>query len=289
MTKILSEEELIERSINKKFRKTVWNPFIEAVKKYSLIEENDKIAVCISGGKDSALLAKLMQMLQRYSEKPFSLEYIVMDPGYIPENRQKILDNAKKLGIDIKIFESDIFDSVKNVEKSPCYLCAKMRRGYLYEFARSLGCNKIALGHHLDDVVETTVMAMFYGSQLQAMPPKLISTSHEGMELIRPLYTVEERAICAWRDYNGLSFLQCACRFTERSSEHEGLSKRSETKRLIESLKKDNPLIVKNIYNSLHNVCLDTFCGYKKGEKKYGFNEIYAERKNGHNKNEEEN
>ena len=275
MKRTFSEAELIERSINKKFRKTVWNPFIEAVKKYRLIEENDKIAVCISGGKDSLLLAKLMQMLHRFSEIPFSLEYIVMDPGYIPENRQKILDNAKKLGIDIKIFESNIFDSVVNVEKSPCYLCARMRRGYLYEFARSLGCNKIALGHHLDDVVETTVMAMFYGAQLQGMLPKLRSTNHEGMELIRPLYTVEESDICAWRDYNGLSFLQCACRFTEKAETDEHLSKRSETKKLLASLKKENPLIIKNIYNSLHNVCLDTFCGYKQGGEKHEFNEIY--------------
>ena len=279
MSKVFSEKELIERSINKKFRKTVWNPFIEAVKKYSLIEENDKIAVCISGGKDSALLAKLMQMLHRFSEIPFSLEYIVMDPGYIPENRQKILDNMEKLGIEVKIFDSDIFNSVSMVEKSPCYLCARMRRGYLYEFARSLGCNRIALGHHLDDVVETTVMAMFYGAQLQGMLPKLRSTNHEGMELIRPLYTVEESAIRAWRDYNGLSFLQCACRFTEAAEEDEHLSKRSETKKLIETLKKDNPLIVRNIYNALHNVCLDTFCGYKQGGKKYEFNEIYNKQK----------
>lgn len=279
MSKIFSKEELIERSINKKFRKTVWNPFIESVKKYSLIEDNDKIAVCISGGKDSALLAKLMQMLHRFSEIPFSLEYIVMDPGYIPENRQKILDNMETLGIEAKIFDSDIFDSVSTVEKSPCYLCARMRRGYLYEFARSLGCNKIALGHHLDDVVETTVMAMFYGAQLQGMLPKLRSTNHEGMELIRPLYTVEESAIRAWRDYNELSFLQCACRFTEAAHEDEHLSKRSETKKLIETLKKDNPLIVRNIYNALHNVCLDTFCGYKQGGEKHEFNEIYNKQK----------
>ena len=279
MGKNFSEQELIERSINKKFRKTVWNPFIESVKKYLLIEENDKVAVCISGGKDSMLLAKLMQMLHRFSDVPFSVEYIVMDPGYRTENRQKILDNAKRLGIELKMFESDIFSSVSGVEKSPCYLCARMRRGYLYEFARSLGCNKIALGHHLDDVVETTVMAMFYGAQLQAMPPKLRSTSHEGMELIRPLYTVEESAICAWRDYNGLSFLQCACRFTEKAETDEHLSKRSETKKLLNELKKENPLIIRNIYNALHNVCLDTFCGYKSGDIKHEFNEIYKNKK----------
>ena len=279
MVKNLSSSELIERSINKKFRKTIWNPFIESVKKYQLIEENDKIAVCISGGKDSALLAKLMQMLHRFSEIPFSIEYIVMDPGYLPKNRKKILDNADALGIEVKIFDSNIFDSVSGIEKSPCYLCARMRRGYLYEFARSLGCNKIALGHHLDDVVETTVMAMFYGAQLQGMLPKLLSTSHKGMELIRPLYTVEESAICAWRDYNGLSFLQCACRFTEKAETDEHLSKRSETKRLLATLKKDNPLIIRNIYNAIHNVCLDTFCGYKQGEQKHEFNEIFKKRK----------
>ncbi len=278
MNKRFSEKELIERSINKKFRKTIWNPFIESVKKYSLIEKNDRIAVCISGGKDSSLLALLMKMLHRFSEIPFSLEFIVMDPGYIPENRKKILDNAEKLGIEIKIFDSDIFNFVSTVKKSPCYLCARMRRGYLYEYARSLGCNKIALGHHLDDVVETTVMAMFYGSQLQGMPPKLQSTNHPGMELIRPLYRVEESAICAWRDYNGLLFLQCACRFTEKSSINETLSKRSEIKKLLAELKTKNPLIIQNIYNALHNVCLDTFCGYKHYGHKYEFNEIYRKK-----------
>ena len=279
MGKILSKQELIEQSINKKFRKTVWNPFIEAVKKYNLVENGDKIAVCISGGKDSVLLAKLMQMLHRYSEVPFSLEYIVMNPGYVPENLEKILYNAELLGIDVKVFDSDIFDSVSNVEKSPCYLCARMRRGYLYEFASSLGCNKIALGHHLDDVIETTVMAMFYGAQLQGMPPKLRSTNHEGMELIRPLYMVGEDAICAWRDYNGLSFLRCACRFTEKAEQDEHLSKRSEVKALIKALKKDNPLVSRNIYNALHNVCLDTFPGYKADGEKYDFNTIYGKKK----------
>ena len=272
--------EKIEQSINKKFRKTIWNPFIESVKRYRLIEENDRIAVCISGGKDSLLLALLMKMLKRYSDFPFHLEYIVMDPGYLPENRQKILDNAALLGIDVKIFDTDIFNSVENVKNSPCYLCARMRRGYLYEFAASLGCTKIALGHHLDDVIETTVMAMFYGAQLQGMLPKLRSTNHKGMELIRPLYTVEEEAIIAWRDYNQLSFLQCACRFTEKAEQDERLSKRHETKMLIKSLKKDNPLIKMNIFNALHNVCLDTFCEYKSDGVKHGFNEIYDKNKN---------
>lgn len=275
MKKELSITEKIEQSIHKKYRKTIWNPFIESVKRYKLIEENDRIAVCISGGKDSLLLAVLMKMLQRYSEFPFDLEFIVMDPGYLPENRQKILENASLLGIDIKIFDTDIFNSVENVKNSPCYLCARMRRGYLYEFAQSLGCNKIALGHHLDDVIETTVMAMFYGAQLQGMLPKLRSTNHEGMQLIRPLYMVEEDAIISWRDYNGLSFLQCACRFTEKADQDEKISKRHETKMLIKSLKKDNPLIKMNIFNALHNVCLDTFCEYKSDGIKHCFNDIF--------------
>lgn len=275
MKKELSSAETIERSINKKFRKTIWNPFITSVKRYNLIEENDRIAVCISGGKDSALLAKLMQMLCKYSDFPFSLEYIVMDPGYIPENRKKIEENAALLGIDVKIFDTDIFDSVVNVKSSPCYLCARMRRGYLYEFAQSLGCNKIALGHHFDDVVETTVMAMFYGAQLQGMLPKLRSTNHPGMQLIRPLYSVEEDAICAWRDHNSLSFLQCACRFTEAASENEHVSKRLEVKNLLKSLKKNDPMICKNIFSAIHNVCLDTFCEYKSGGIRYDFNTVF--------------
>lgn len=275
MSKELSEALKIEQSINKKFRKTIWSQFVTAVKRYKLIEENDKIAVCISGGKDSMLLAKLMQMLQRYSDFPFGLEYIVMDPGYVKENRKKIETNSKLLGIDIRTFENDIFGSVVSVKNSPCYLCARMRRGYLYEYAKSLGCNKIALGHHFDDVIETTVMAMFYGAQLQAMPPKLRSTSHPGMQLIRPLYMVSEDDICAWRDHNGLSFLRCACRFTEMADIEEGYSKRLEVKNLLRSLKKDNPLIRMNIFNSIYNVCLDTFCEYKSGGVHYDFNEIF--------------
>ena len=275
MKKELTQKEQITYSINKKFRKTIWNPFIESVKTYKLICDGDKIAVCISGGKDSLLMAKLMQMLQKYSEIPFELEYIVMDPGYLPENRQKIIANAELLDIDIKIFDSDIFSSVENVKNSPCYLCARMRRGYLYVFAQSLGCNKIALGHHFDDVIETTVMAMFHGAQLQGMLPKLRSTNHPGMQLIRPLYMVSEEAICAWRDYNGLEFLQCACRFTEGVANESISSKRAETKKLLAELKKENPLICQNIFNSLHNVCLDTFCGYKTDGVRYDFNTIF--------------
>ena len=271
----LTKTQQIEKSLNKRFRKTIWSQFVTAVKRYRLIEENDKIAVCISGGKDSALLAKLMQMLERYSDFPFETEYIVMDPGYLPENRRRILENAALLGIDIKIFNTDIFDSVSSVKSSPCYLCARMRRGHLYEYAKSLGCNKIALGHHFDDVVETTVMAMFYGAQLQCMPPKLRSTSHPGMQLIRPLYMVSEADICAWRDANELTFLQCACRFTEQAEQEEMLSKRLVVKNLLRELKKENPMIAQNIFNSLHNVSLDTFCGYKSNGIRNTFNDIF--------------
>ena len=252
-----------------------WNPFVSAVKKYSLINPGDRIAVCVSGGKDSLLLAKLMQMLHRYSDFPFEVVNIALDPGYTEINLEKIKTNASLLGLELKIFNADIFGFVSTVEKSPCYLCARMRRGYLYEFAAGEGCNKIALGHHLDDVVETTVMAMFYGAQLQAMPPKLKSTSHPGMQLIRPLFCVSEKDICSWRDYNGLSFLQCACRFTEKSEYFENISKRKEVKLLLGNLEKDNPLIYSNILNSIHNVCLDTFCGYKSGGVRHGFNEIF--------------
>lgn len=279
MSKTLTVTEQIERSINKKYRKSIWNPFVEAVKSYRLIEENDKIAVCISGGKDSLLLAVLIKLLKRYSEFPFEVENIVMDPGYLPQNREKILKNAELLGLDIKLFDSDIFCSVENIKSSPCYVCARMRRGYLYEFASSLGCNKIALGHHLNDVIETTVMSMLYGSQLQGMPPKLRSTSHIGMQLIRPLYCVEEDAICSWRDYNGLDFLQCACRFTENAASNEKLSKRQEVKALLKALKKDNPNVYHNIFRSIHNVCIDTLCEYKTGGVKYAFNEIFEENK----------
>ncbi len=272
MARILSECEKVERSINKKYRKEIWNAFIAAVKRYELVLEGDKIAVCISGGKDSMLLAKLMQMLQRYSDVPFELEFLVMDPGYNRRNRELIEHNAKLLEIPVTIFESDIFDVTNKVSGYPCYLCAKMRRGHLYSKAKELGCNKIALGHHYSDVIETTVMAMFYGAQLQGMMPKLHSTNYEGMELIRPLYCVNERDIISWRNYNNLEFLQCACRFTEAYTNSEdgiGASKRQEVKHLIAELKKTNPNIEKSIFNSIHCVHLDTFPGYKtKGERK---------------------
>ena len=270
-----------ERSIHKKFRKELWAPFINAVKQYELIQEGDRIAVCISGGKDSMLMAKLLQMLQRISEVPFSLVYLVMDPGYNELNRKKIEDNADLLHIPVTIFETDIFEVANNSDKSPCYLCARMRRGNLYAKAKELGCNKIALGHHFNDVIETTVMAMFYGSQLQAMLPKLHSTNFEGMSLIRPLYCVKEEAIIAWKQYNDLEFIQCACRFTENCTICDnggGGSKRQEIKNLIRRLKRDNPDIDRSIFNSIHAVCLDTFPAYKENGAEHSFLEKYNAR-----------
>lgn len=270
---------LVERSIVKKYRKTIWGPFIGAVKKYELIQSGDKIAVCISGGKDSMLLAKLMQMLQRYSDFPFELVFLVMDPGYNEMNRKKIESNAQLLDIPITVFETNIFDVAYKTKTSPCYLCAKMRRGHLYSEAQKLGCNKIALGHHMSDVIETTVMAMFYGAQLQGMMPKLHSKNFPGMELIRPLYCTLERDIISWVNYNHLSFLQCACRFTEKSEaggdKETNISKRQETKQLIERLRKTNPNIEISIFNSIHSVCLDTMVGYKSGDVSHFFLDTY--------------
>ena len=278
MKKDLEPYHLVECSIQTKFRKGLWKPFIAAVKRYALISPGDRIAVCISGGKDSMLMAKLMQMLQQYSETPFDLVYLVMDPGYNALNRQKIVSNAALLHIPITVFESNIFEVANSAEHSPCYLCAKMRRGTLYAKARELGCNKIALGHHFSDVIETTVMAMFYGGQLQAMLPKLHSTNFDGMELIRPLYCVHEDDIIAWKRYNDLEFIQCACRFTENCTACDnggGGSKRQEIKTLIRRLKRDNPNIEKSIFRSIHTICLDTFPGYKQGGAAHSFLEHY--------------
>ena len=281
MKRELAPYQLVERSIQKKYRDVLWTPFIAAVKRYELISAGDKIAVCISGGKDSMLMAKLLQMLQRHSEVPFELVYLVMDPGYNAVNRQKIESNAQFLHIPITVFETNIFDVANNTDKSPCYLCAKMRRGHLYSKAQSLGCNKIALGHHFSDVVETTVMAMFYGSQLQAMPPKLRSQNFPGMELIRPLYCIHEDDILAWKRYNNLEFIQCACRFTENCTMCDnggGGSKRQQIKTLLRRLRLDNPNIEKSIFNSIHSVCLDTMVGYKSGGIEHTFTEIYNAR-----------
>ena len=281
MSRTLELHQLIERSLIKKYRKEIWNPFVAAVKRYELIRSGDRIAVCISGGKDSMLLAKLMQELQRHSDVPFELTFLVMDPGYSPANREKIESNARLLHVPITVFESDVFDVANAAGQNPCYLCARMRRGYLYSRAQALGCNKIALGHHFNDVIETTVMAMFYGSQLQAMPPKLHSKNFPGMELIRPLYCVHEEDILAWKRYNGLEFIQCACRFTEScaaSGDGIGDSKRQEIKALLRRLRRDNPDIEKSIFNSIHSVCLDTMVGYKTGGEKHSFLEGYGER-----------
>ena len=278
MSRELTPQETAERSLIKTYRKSIWNPFIAAVKRYELIEPGDRIAVCISGGKDSVILAKLMQELQRHTSQPFELVFMVMDPGYKSENRKLIEDNAALLGIPITIFDSDIFDVTVSVEKNPCYLCARMRRGFLYAKAQELGCNKIALGHHFSDVIETTVMGLFYGGQLQAMPPKLRSKNFPGMELIRPLYCVHEDAIIAWKNYNHLQFLQCACRFTEEreaAGDGVGRSKRQEIKFLLRELKKTNPNIEKSIFQGINGLQLDTFPGFKHRGVFHSFPELY--------------
>ena len=282
---LMSKEDIIERqkkaeeSIRKKYHKQLFTPFAKACKTYRLIEEGDRIAVCISGGKDSMLMAKLFQEIQRHRQCNFDLTFMVMDPGYNKENRALIESNARALGIPVTIFESDIFDAVDTIEKSPCYICARMRRGYLYSKAKELGCNKIALGHHYDDVIETILMGMMHGAQIQTMMPKLHSTNFEGMELIRPLYLIREQDICAWRDYNDLHFLQCACHFTDTCTTcHEDgttSSKRLETKKLIALLKKDNPFIEANIFKSVENVNLDTVIAYKKDGVRHHFLDDY--------------
>lgn len=256
----------IERSIIKRFRKEIWRPFVKALNEYDMIKEGDNIAVCISGGKDSMLLAKCMQEILRHGKMQFGLHFLVMDPGYNPANRRMIEENARLLNIPITIFDSDIFNIVVDVDESPCYLCARMRRGYLYANAKKLGCNKIALGHHFDDVIETILLSMLYGAQVNTMMPKLHSTNFEGMELIRPLYLVKEADIVAWKEYNGLQFLQCACRFTEArdaSGDGVGESKRQEMKVLLRELKKTNPNIEKSMFRAIHGVQLDTFPGFK--------------------------
>ena len=278
MARTLEPYQLVERSIITKYRKVLWNPFIEAVKRYEMIQPGDRIAVCISGGKDSMLLAKLMQQLQKHSDFPFELVFLVMDPGYNELNRQKIESNAALLNIPVTIFESDIFEVADSAGKSPCYLCARMRRGYLYSRAQELSCNKIALGHHFNDVVETTLISMFYGSQLQAMLPKLHSTNFEGMTLIRPLYCVHEDDIIAWARDNSLEFIQCACRLTERSAADTGdvnVSKRKEIKLLLRRLRQGNPNIEKSIFNSIHVVALDTMPGFKTGGVEHSFLERF--------------
>jgi len=276
-----SVTEQVELSIRKKFKKSIWCKFTKAINEYQLVQPNDRIAVCISGGKDSMLMAKLFQELKRHDKFPFEVTFLVMDPGYSPENRRVIEENARSMSIPIHIFESTIFDSVYNIEKNPCYICARMRRGYLYSKAKELGCNKIALGHHFDDVIETILMGMLYGGQVQTMMPKLHSTNFEGMELIRPLYLVREDEIKHWRDYNGLHFIQCACKFTDTCTTCEpdsrSVSKRLEVKNLIAQLKKVNPQVEKNIFRSVENVNLSTVIAYKQHGEVHNFLDTYDE------------
>ena len=282
MSRELTFAERVERSLITTYRKELWKPFILAVKRYELIQAGDKIAVCISGGKDSMLMAKLMQELQKHTNVPFEAVYLVMDPGYNEINRRKIEQNAALLEVPITIFETNVFEVANGSEKNPCYLCARMRRGCLYSKAKELGCNKIALGHHFNDVIETTVMGMFYGAQLQAMLPKLHSDNFEGMELIRPMYCIHEDDISRWKNAHELEFIQCACRFTENCTMCDnggGGSKRQEVKVLLKRLKKDSPDIEKSIFNSIHAVCLDTMPGWKSGGQEHSFLEHYNDDK----------
>ena len=282
MSRELTFAERVERSLITTYRKELWKPFIFAVKRYELIQAGDKIAVCISGGKDSMLMAKLMQELQKHTNVPFEAVYLVMDPGYNEINRRKIEQNAALLEVPITIFETNVFEVANGSEKNPCYLCARMRRGCLYSKAKELGCNKIALGHHFNDVIETTVMGMFYGAQLQAMLPKLHSDNFEGMELIRPMYCIHEDDIIRWKNAHELEFIQCACRFTENCTMCDnggGGSKRQEVKVLLKRLKKDSPDIEKSVFNSIHAVCLDTMPGWKSGGQEHSFLEHYNDDK----------
>ena len=272
----MNEKEIIEKSIIKKFRKEIWRPFTKAINEYDLIKDGDKIAVCISGGKDSFLMAKCFQEIKKHGKMNFDLEFIVMNPGYNKENENKIKENAKKLGIPIKIFETDIFSVSTHLnETNPCYLCARMRRGHLYNYAKELGCNKIALGHHFDDVIETILLSMFYSGQINTMMPKLHSDNFEGMELIRPLYLVKEDDIISWAKYNNIEFLNCACKFTEKVSSDSSISKRKKMKELIKELNKDNKYVEKNIFKSVENVNLSQIIGYHKDDEKWNFLDDY--------------
>ena len=272
--KVLKDK--VEESIRKKFHREIFSKFCQAINRYKLLEEGDSVAVCISGGKDSMLMAMLFEELKRHRKFEFKVKYLVMDPGYNRENRSKIEQNAKNLGLEVEIFETDIFSNVVQIDKSPCYICARMRRGHLYNMAKQIGCNKIALGHHFDDVIETILMGMLYGGQVQTMMPKVKSSNFEGMELIRPMYLVREKDIESWRDYNGLEFLRCACKFTEMNMQNEDLSKRKKIKELIKVLKKENPQVEANIFKSVENVNLSTVICYKdKQGKKHNFLEDY--------------
>lgn len=272
----------IERSIIKKFRKSIWRGFTKAIQRYDLIQEGDRIAVCISGGKDSMLMAKLMQEIKRHGKFDFDLVFLCMNPGYNEKNWELIQSNAEILGIPLTVFESGIFEAVADIEKNPCYLCARMRRGYLYSKAQELGCNKIALGHHFDDVIETILMGMLYSGKIETMMPKLHSTNFKGMQLIRPMYMVKEADIKAWCSYNDLHFIQCACRFTENTANDEGIkrSKRDEMTELIAGFRKISDVIDSNIFNSVHDVNLRTIIGYHKNDYRYNFLDDYEEQQN---------
>ena len=270
----------IELSVVNKFRKAIWTKFLKGIKEYDLIQAGDKIAVCISGGKDSMLMAMCMKRLQRYSKVPFEVVFLVMNPGYNEINYQKIRENAELLEIPVQVFETGIFDAVAKVDQHPCYLCARMRRGHLYKNAKELGCNKIALGHHFDDVIETILMGMLYGSQVQTMMPKLHSENYEGMQLIRPMYLVREADIIRWKQYNDLQFIQCACRFTENCTLCDnggGGSKRQEIKALLKQLRAVNPAVDKNIFRSVENVNLQTIISYHRGNDCHHFLDDYDE------------
>ncbi len=284
MSRTFTPVQQIEQSIVRRYHEQLWSPFCKAIRRYDLIQPGDRIAVCISGGKDSMLMAKLMQMLHRHTGIPFDVEYLIMDPGYNEVNRRKVESNARFLEIPYTLFESDIFEVANAQDRNPCFLCARMRRGCLYKKARELGCNKIALGHHFDDVIGTTVMAMLYGGQLQAMPPRLKARNFPGMELIRPLYLVHEEDIIAWKNANELSFIQCACRFTENCTmcdNGQGGSKRQEVKRLLKALKKENPCVEENVFSSIHSLQLDTMVGWKYRGQKHSFQELFEETENG--------
>lgn len=277
------KQKEVETSIRKTFHKCIFSPFAKAINEYELLKPGDKVAVCISGGKDSMLMAKLFQEIKRHNKFDFELVFLVMDPVYSEVNRLVIEKNARMLGVPITIFETQIFDAVYDVKQSPCYLCARMRRGYLYSKAKELGCNKIALGHHYDDVIETILMGMLYGAQVQTMMPKLHSTNFEGMELIRPMYYIREDDIMRWRDFNNLHFIQCACHFTDTCSScrEDGTtaSKRMEIKQLIKDMKKVNPYVEGNIFKSVYNVSLGTVIEYKdKAGVKHNFLENYDEK-----------
>lgn len=278
MAKRLEKWQEVERSIITTYRKALWSPFVLAVKKYRLIDAGDKIAVCISGGKDSMLLAKLMQELQRHSEVPFELVFLVMDPGYNEENRLRIEENARILNVPLTIFESDVFAAAETANaEAPCYLCARMRRGHLYAKAKELGCNKIALGHHKSDVIETTLMGMLYGGQIQGMLPRIQSTNFKGMELIRPMYCILEQDVLRWKEYNDLQFIACACKFTQSvtGGDEDTFSARRKVKELLAELKKENPNVENNVFQSVHNVQLDTLVAYKKDGEKHSFLEKF--------------